>query len=117
MKQKVKKIVKQNPFLFKLAQKYSENALFKKSYSKQISGKNNSIKKGKSAVFINCQFEIIGDDNQITIAEHTFFKNVRFYIYGNNNKILISEGVRFNRAGELWIEDFECEIQIGAKST
>jgi len=42
---------------------------------------------------------------------------VIIFISGNHNQIHLSKEVKFNRGGELWIEDENCELYIGMNST
>ena len=115
MKKKLTDIIKRFPLLSNILK-----SVFGKSnlvgYQKEIRGKNNKFKLDK-AYFTNCKFDISGDGNEVVIMDSASFTNVRFYIRGNNNKITIANKVRFNRGGELWIEDENCEISIGSGST
>lgn len=115
--QNLKKYVKKNPYLIKLYRLHQSKAWWKKSFSKTIKGRNNKIKLSKSAVFINCKFNVRGEGNLISIADICFFKNVTFFIAGNNNRIHIDKDVNFFRGGEFWVEDNNCEITIGSNST
>lgn len=114
---KLKKHVKNNIWLSKLYRLYSHQLFFKKSFSKKIRGIGNKISIRNSSILANCKFEIKGDNNEIIISESTLLKNLRFYIIGNNNRIFISNNVMFFREGDLWIEDDNCEINIGKNST
>lgn len=59
--------------------------------------------------------EIIGTNNVIDVRSK-LPKDVRIFIYGNNHCLIIEEGVTFKR-GQIWFEDHDCEIHIGAGTT
>lgn len=60
-------------------------------------------------------FVINGTGNVIEI--HSPISNdVRIMIYGNNHKLIIEEGVVFKNR-QIWFEDHDCEIRIGAGTT
>ncbi len=117
MKEQVKSFVKQFPFLLKTARNFRDGNLFKKSLTKSVKGKKNVLKVHDSARLINCKIDVIGDSNLITIEEGSRLNNVLIFVRGHKNQIIISEEVKFNRAGELWIEDENCELRIGKNST
>lgn len=70
-----------------------------------------------NATLAGCKFDIVGNDNRVVIEDFVFLKNVIIYIRGNDNRILISNKVKFRRGGEIWIEDDNCEVTIGERST
>ena len=117
MIEKFKSFVKRSPFLLKTARNFRDGNLFKKSYHTSLKGKNNSLKIDTAARLTNCKINIIGNSNLITIEEGSILNNVLIFIRGSHNKIFISKEVKFNRAGELWIEDKNCELHIGKNST
>ncbi|MFS4491352.1 acyltransferase [Maribacter sp. 2308TA10-17] len=117
MKEQLKSFVKQSPFLLKTIRNIREGKLFKKPYSKSVKGKNNILKIKTSARLNNCKIDVVGNSNQITIESESLLNNVIIFIRGNNNQITISKEVKFNRSGELWIEDDFCELYIGENST
>ncbi len=43
-------------------------------------------------------------------------KDVHIMIQGNNHRLIIDKDVVFNK-GQIWFEDHDCEIYIGAGST
>lgn len=43
-------------------------------------------------------------------------KDVCIFIYGNNHRFIIEEGVVFKK-GQIWFEDHDCEIYVGAGTT
>ncbi|VAW12789.1 hypothetical protein MNBD_BACTEROID03-195 [hydrothermal vent metagenome] len=116
-KKHLKSFVKNWPFILKTARNLRDGKLFKKSFSKAIKGKNNTLKIDFSARLMNCKIEITGDANQILIKENTVLNNVNIYIQGSRNRILLSNNVSFNRGGALWIEDEYCELIIGEHTT
>ena len=117
MKRQIKGVIKNHPFLEKYLRMMQRKAFFKVSYKRVINGRGNSLKIDGSALFIKCKFDIVGDNNEIIIEKSTLFNNVTFYIRGNNNIIWISKHVSFNHRGSLWIEDENCEIKIGERTT
>ncbi|MBM1105820.1 acyltransferase [Aurantibacter crassamenti] len=116
-KENSKASIKKQSWLTKLFRNYRDGYLFTKTYHRNISGNNNTLKISASARLINCEFEINGNNNTITIGADAFFKNVKFFIVGDANSIEISSNVSFNEGGSLWIEDENCEINIGMNST
>ena len=117
MKEQLKSFAKQSPFLLRAFRNFRDGTLFKKSYTKSIKGKSNILKIDTSARLNNCKIDIIGDSNEITIEADSLLNNVVIFIRGNQNKIRISREVKFNRGGELWIEDEHCELFIGEHTT
>lgn len=117
MKEQLKSFIKQSPILLKTIRNIQEGKLFKKSYAKSINGKNNILKIETSVRLNNCKIDVVGDSNQITIEDESVLNNVIIFIRGNKNQIMISKDVKFNRGGELWIEDDYCELFIGKNST
>jgi len=115
MKKKLTDIIKRFPILSNIL-RFLSGKSNPVGYEKDIQGKNNNLKFGE-AYFTNCKFDISGDYNEVVIMDSASFTNVKFYIRGNNNRIVIANNVRFNRGGELWIEDENCEITIGLNST
>lgn len=113
MKEKIKTFLKQNPVLLKYVLLFKNDTRIKKI----IKGKANNISINNSTILYNCTFDIIGDNNEIEIHESVRLKNVTFFIRGNNNKIKIAKNVKFNRGGSIWIEDFNCEANIGEASS
>lgn len=118
MKEKIKHFLKQNPVLEKYVRSLTKGKKTKHARPKKIiNGKNNIIKINESAILNNCTFDITGNNNEIEIMESSFFNNVTFFIRGDDNKIRINKKVRFNRGGSIWIEDCNCEANIGEYST
>ncbi|MGJ8735336.1 acyltransferase [Zobellia laminariae] len=117
MKEELKSFVKQSPFLIRVIRNFRDGKLFKKPYTKSIKGKNNSIEIDASSRLLNCKIDIVGNSNKISIKEESILNNVVIFIRGNQNNIVLSKEVKFNRAGELWIEDDHCELYIGKNST
>lgn len=60
-------------------------------------------------------FNVDGTNNTI-IIRGKMSKDVHVMIQGNNHRLIIGEGVVFNK-GQIWFEDHDCEIYIGAGST
>ena len=117
MKEQLRSFVKRSPLLLRIARKFDNGNLFKNSYSKSIKGKNNTLKIHRSAALINCKIDVVGNANRITIEEGSLLNNVIIFVRGSENQITISKEVKFNRAGELWIEDENCELFIGKNSS
>lgn len=117
MKEQLKSFVKRSPFLLKTIRNFRDGKLFVKSYRKSIKGKSNQINIDASARLNNCKIDIVGNSNHITIEAESLLNNVLIFVRGNHNQIIISKEVKFNRSGELWIEDEHCELYIGEKST
>lgn len=118
MKEKIKHFIKQNPVVEKYARLLISGKKIKDARPKKvIKGKNNDIKIAKSVLLNNCTFDIVGNNNKIKIMESSILNNVTFFIRGDNNKISVNKKVRFNRGGSIWIEDYNCETNIGECST
>ncbi len=117
MKEQLKSFVKRFPLLLKTARNFRDGNLLKNSYTKSVKGKNNILKIHNSARLTNCKIDIVGDANLISIEEGSLLKNVLIFIRGNKNEIAVSKEVKFNRAGELWVEDENCKLYIGANTT
>lgn len=114
IKQQIKQIIHHFPLLEKFIRLIRGHTKIKDSISiRKIKGKNNNIQIDKSAILLNCTFDIVGNDNQIEIQASCIINNLTFYIRGNKNKIKIGKKVEFLKGGSIWIEDFECEANIG----
>lgn len=81
-----------------------------------ISGKNNQIIK-RGAVLNSVKFDIKGDNNIIEIGTRSVLNNVTFYIRGDNHRIVIGENCQFRKGSLIWLEDYNCELHIGQKTT
>ena len=77
---------------------------------------NNSIR-FKQAKLTSVIFDIHGNDCVIEIGEGSILNNVYFYLRGDNHRILIGKECKFNRSGNIWIEDNNCSLLIDEKST
>ena len=108
--------VKQSPSLKKLYLKAS-NGVWGKGYKKKIKGGENQLIFDKSSFFNNCSIHIIGYNNKVNIASGTIFNNVKIYIKGSNNTVNIASKVQFNHGGDIWVEDEDCILEIGEKTT
>lgn len=64
-------------------------------------------------IFVN--FKIVGTNNTIDVRSR-LPKDVCIFIYGNNHRLIIEEGVVFKK-GQIWFEDHDCEIYVGAGTT
>ena len=117
MKEQLKSFVKQSPLFLKTIRNFREGKLFKRSYSKAIKGQRNILQIDGSARLNNCKIDIVGHSNQISIEAESLLNNVLIFIRGNHNRITVSKEVKFNRGGELWIEDEHCILFIGKNST
>lgn len=118
MRTNLKAFLKRTPILKKyLTILKNGQDLRKMRLKKSVKGKANIITIADSVILYNCSIDIKGDYNQIEIEELSRFNNVRFYIRGDNNKIKIAENVRFTRGGSIWIEDINCELNIGEYSS
>ena len=85
---------------------------------KQINGTDNEVLFNEVTTnLINCTFSISGNNNSIAIDEFCTLKNVIFYINGSNNVVTIGKKVKFNRGGEIWVEDNNCLVKIDEAST
>ena len=118
MLKRIKKFIKQDRFLGKYVLQLLQGRRDKyRRPKKNIKGKDNKIVVDNSAVLYNCSFEIFGNNNEITIDEFSQINNVTFFIRGDNNNIKINKNVKFNWGGSIWVEDFNCEANIGENST
>ena len=61
-------------------------------------------------------FDIRGTGNRITIARGAKIANVKIHIRGQNHRLLIGENCEI-RAGEFWLEDADCQIEVGCNTT
>lgn len=113
----LKDYAKQHPMLMKLALLIRTGAVFKRSITRRVRGRRNQIRIDKTALCVGCVIDLVGNDNTIIVHESARLLNLRFMIRGNNNRIVVGSHVRFNRAGELWIEDDGGEINIGQQTT
>jgi acetyltransferase-like isoleucine patch superfamily enzyme len=82
-----------------------------------IKGNINVLKFGSLTSISNCSLQILGDNNTIQINSGCQINRVNFFIRGNNNTIFIDQNFIFTRGGDLWIEDDNCSIIIGQRST
>lgn len=113
----LKSFLMKRPLLLRFARNIRDGSPLWNTVEKKIKGRENKISIASSARLLNCSITIQGDYNKITIADDAFFKNVKFYITGNCNYISIADGVKFNKGGELWIEDENCSLSIGSFSS
>lgn len=58
----------------------------------------------------------INGTNNLIIIKGKMSQDVHVMIQGNNHRLIIDKGVVFNK-GQIWFEDHDCEIYIGARST
>lgn len=119
---KIKNKIKNSEKLYRYAiilknQKHIFKPKGKISHKNIRGGKNNKILYNQTVELSNVKIDIYGGNNTIIIEDFCRFFNVTFYIKGNNNEIRIGKGVRFKRGGELWIQDYNCKIDIKAGST
>lgn len=82
-----------------------------------VKGKGNYINVKNNAVLNNCRFDIVGNNNLIQIEELVRLKNVTFFIRGDNNRIMLGNQVKFKAGGLIWMEDYNCEIAVGDRTT
>jgi len=114
LKELYNKIDKSHPFIGTLIQRiYRKKAL--NTIHKEIHGKNNTIN-CKFAILSSVNIDIIGDGNKIEIMEGCFLNSVTFRIRGNNHRILINNHCNLS-GGKIWIEDSNCSLIIGERST
>lgn len=117
IKAKLKSFLKQRPLLLKYARIVSDSSLWSYRYKKRIRGRYNKIRIGKTSILNKCRFKIEGHNNVIQIGESNILRNVTFFVKGNDNYIKLDDFVQFNRDGLIWVEDYECLIEIGEKTT
>ncbi|MEC8831079.1 MAG: acyltransferase [Bacteroidota bacterium] len=117
MKGKIKSFLKQRPLLLKYARLVYDRSLWGYSYKKRVRGSSNKIEIGKTSILSKCRFKIQGKNNLIQIGESNILRNVTFYVKGDNNHINLEDSVQFNRDGLIWVEDYECSIEVGEKTT
>ena len=84
---------------------------------KKVKGKNNHIKYNQTVELSNVEFDIYGNNNTIIIDDYCRLFNVKFHLKGNNNQVRIGKNVRFKRGGSIWVEDYNCSIEIKNGST
>jgi acetyltransferase-like isoleucine patch superfamily enzyme len=118
MKEKAKRMLKQNPVLEKYVRLLISGKRIKNIIPKKIiKGTGNSFKIKKSVILYNCTFDIAGDNNKIEIDDSSVFHNITLFIRGDNNTIKIGKNVKFKRGGSIWIEDCDCVATIGENTT
>ncbi|TSD66490.1 acyltransferase [Inquilinus sp. KBS0705] len=116
-KQKFKKFVKQNKWLYTTSQVLLGNKPLSGGLKTNVNGKGNKINYPASATFVNCKINITGNNNNITVDDFCRFNNVTFTIKGDNNIMTLANNIEFRRGGVLWVEDDNCLLEIGEKST
>src|SRR6476619_5750576 len=84
-KQKFKKFVKQNKWLYTTSRVLLGNKPLSGGLKTNVNGKGNKINYPASATFVNCKINITGNNNNITIDDFCRFNNVTFTIKGDNN--------------------------------
>lgn len=115
LKELYKKINRRYPALGDLIWRIYHRKL-SRNVRRVIHGNHNSVNYNR-AILSSVVFDIQGDGNQIEIQAGCVLNNVSFYIRGNHHKILIEKHCRFNRGGNLWLEDSHCILTIGEAST
>ena len=118
MKNKVRSLLAKMPMLKKFLLLYqNRNKILQTLPTKIVNGKNNNIRISNSALLFNCVFEISGNNNIIEIDDLAVLNNLKFHISGDNHLVNIGKGVRFNNKGSIWLEDNNCEVNIGENTT
>lgn len=108
------RIVERNcPFLANAIQRMHYRRL--SSVRRQIVGDGNHISWGRSALSSVC-FDINGHENNIVIEDKCFLNQVTFFVRGNRHRIHIGAGTRFNRGGNVWMEDHDGSVAIGKRT-
>jgi len=113
----IKTFIKGRPILLKIYRTLNQAKLFSSRKKKDIKGANNRLNFDSSVFSSGLEIKVFGDSNEVVVETSVMLKNVRFYVKGNNNRILIESGVEFRNGGLLWIEDDNCELRIGKKTT
>lgn len=108
--------IKRNEKLKNLIKHIYIKNIFNKS-RKNIKGKCNIIDYNYNSFLKKVEFCIKGNNNKIIIMDNCWLKNVKFIIKGNDNEIIIKSAVRFNRGGNIWVEDDKCYLEIGENTT
>lgn len=83
---------------------------------RMIHGKNNMVRH-KKALLSSVIFDIRGDGNEIAVGAGCVLDNVTFHLRGSNHRISIENHCVFNCGGTIWIEDSDCVLSIGERST
>lgn len=60
-------------------------------------------------------FVIAGTNNTVDIRSR-LPKEVRIAVFGNNHRLVVEDGVVF-KSGQIWFEDYDCEMVIGSGTT
>lgn len=116
MKKKVKQIVKENPILKRIFRIITGGQKIKNMiHKKTVKGTKNIFDIDKSALLINCSFDIVGNNNEIQVMKGCILNNVKFYIQGNDNLIVLHDDVKYN--GTLWTTCNRSCIEIGKNTT
>jgi len=88
----------------------------KNSGLRNIKGDNNLIQNNGSDLS-QVTFNIEGEHNTIIIHQNVKFNQVSFNIYGSHNRVIIGKDCQFNGPSEIWNQDDNCLVSIGAQST
>jgi acetyltransferase-like isoleucine patch superfamily enzyme len=115
LKKLLEKIDKSHPFIGALVRRiYFRKGL--NSVRRVIHGKNNRIN-CTTAILSSVVFNVNGDGNAIEINDGCVLNNVTFHIRGNNHRVLIGRSCIFSSGGVIVMEDSDCSLIIGEKST
>ncbi|TAE32274.1 MAG: acyltransferase [Cytophagales bacterium] len=79
-----------------------------------IMGRGNRIV--NRGILFNVRYNIRGNNNRVEIGQGTCLSDLTIYIRGDNHHLLFGENCRMS-GGELWFEDHNCVISIGANTT
>lgn len=105
VKQHIKKIVFESPFLYHIAKQIQ--SLFRQRGTVLI--ENNGLAR--------IHKDIIGSDNAVRIGKGSTLYDTKILIHGNNNKIEFGENVFVGPDCSFWIEGNNCEIYVGDKTS
>ena len=117
MKERLKQFLQPRRSLSNVARILLGRDVIPNQIDKTIEGFGNRVEYGAHVAFRNCRLRISGNNNHLVIEDFGVFNNVTFAIMGHDHSIRIGKSVRFNRGGEVWLEDSGCTMTIGAHTT
>jgi len=83
---------------------------------RRIHGNGNTVA-AKGALLHDVTIDICGDNNAVLIGPRCMLRGVRIRIRGDSHRVSIGAGCVFSEGSDLWLEDSEGTITIGAHTT
>ena len=104
----LRKLIKSNRLLKSLIYRFYRVRL------RTITGKRNQVV--NEGVLINIKYDIIGNDNKIIVGKDAYVTDTTFYLRGDRHEIWIGADCKYY-GGSIWLEDSDCRVYIGEKTT